>query len=175
MKTELESALASEFPFMKRSQTLREQKEQGCIFDLYGAFGCDCGDGWFEVLKNLSIEITAAYEENNTPVDLVVDQVKEKFGTLRFYFHRKGQDPGIQAFDCLGGPSIRFASGRSEFDRRISEIVWKWEKLSGEVCERCGKTGRLRKNLPWVQTLCASCYCDTKKQYALRGKILEEE
>ena len=41
------------------------------------AFGFQCGDGWFEIIKELS--------EKLEPLGATAECVKEKFGTLRFY------------------------------------------------------------------------------------------
>ncbi|MGN0461747.1 MAG: hypothetical protein ACI4HZ_04820 [Ruminococcus sp.] len=64
MKDELELELAKSFPFIRRNENIDEQKaKKGRIFDLYGAFGCDVGNGWYSVLYGLCDEITKAYEE----------------------------------------------------------------------------------------------------------------
>jgi len=41
---------------------------------------------WYEVIRGLCLDITEVYGKTGLPVD-IVDQVKEKFGTLRFYYH----------------------------------------------------------------------------------------
>jgi hypothetical protein len=166
MKQELELKIAEEFPFMRRGKNTDEQlKEDGRISDLYGAFGCEVGDGWFEVIRGICRDITEAYEKAGLPVDIVVDQVKEKFGTLRFYYHPKGYDRVIHAFDSLSdGQSIRMMPGVSDLHKEIAEIVHKWEKESGNVCEKCGAAGELRKDLRWVLTLCDSCYARLSKK-----------
>ena len=54
MKSELEAKLGEEFPFMRMGKTVHEQiEEYGKIKDLYGAFGCSCGDGWYELLRSM--------------------------------------------------------------------------------------------------------------------------
>jgi len=58
---------------------------------------------------------------------VVADQVKEKFGTLRFYYH--------------GG------------DDRIEGMVRMAESMSSVTCEECGAPGVLRGG-GWLQTLC---------------------
>lgn len=58
---------------------------------------------------------------------VVVDQVKEKFGTLRFYY--------------TGG------------DDEISGMVRMAESMSAVTCEECGNPGRQRGG-GWVTTLC---------------------
>ncbi len=157
MQQELEEKLAKDFPFMEKKPTLEEQEAEGKIYDLYGAFGCDCDNGWYELLHDLCAEITELYKRYDQPVDIVMDQVKEKYGTLRFYYHHEGKEKGISAID-FPGVSLRFSSKDSELHRQVAEIVDKWEKKSGEVCEKCGKAGVLRKDLSWILTLCDDCY-----------------
>lgn len=99
MRDELQNKLAEEFPFMRRQKSLQEQRSNGRIHDLYGAFGCSVGDGWYEVLYGLCSDITNAYKNAELPVDIVVDQIKEKFGSLRFYYHIEGREQAIHAID----------------------------------------------------------------------------
>ena len=138
MKDELEKKLAEAFHFMQIKEPPKEQEADGRICDLYGAFGCECDDGWYETLFGLCGEITEAYKKHGQPVDIVVDQIKEKYGTLRFYYH--------------------LSQNNGDLRREISDIVIKWEKKSAEVCERCGKAGVLREDLQWIQALCDECY-----------------
>jgi hypothetical protein len=63
-----------------------------------------------------------------------VDQVKEKFGTLRYY--------------CAGND-------------RIFAFIRMAEQLSAITCEFCGKPGELREDEGWMTTLCDDC---NKKQ-----------
>lgn len=60
-------------------------------------------------------------------VQVTVDQVKEKFGTLRFYY-----------------------SGGDEY---IAGLVTMAESMSGVMCEECGNPGK-RIGGGWVTTLC---------------------
>ena len=158
MQDELELKLAEEFPFMRKKKTLQEQEAEGRISDLYSAFGCEMGDGWYELLRDMCKEIMESYQKAEKPVNLVVDQIKEKFGTLRFYYHFEGQPQTLHAFDFLGGPSLRFQQEKNSLQKEIADAVRKAEKCSGTVCEKCGKSGRLRKDLRWVLTLCDDCY-----------------
>jgi len=61
---------------------------------------------------------------------VTLDQVKEKFGTLRFYY--------------TGG------------DEYISGMVTMAEAMSGCTCEGCGNPGE-RHGGGWVRTLCTTC------------------
>lgn len=157
MKDELENKLAEAFPFMRCNETLGEQFSKGYIKDLYSAFGCECDDGWYDLLYDLCGEITEVYKKYSQPVDIVVDQIKEKYGTLRFYYHYKGSEDVPTALDYLGGV-IRFTPIGNELRHEIAQIVMKYEKKSATVCEKCGKAGTLRDDLQWIQTLCDDCY-----------------
>ncbi len=87
----------------------------------------DCvGPGWGSLVE----ELYKLCDEN----DIMITQVKEKFGGLRFY---------------IGGAS-------SEIHDKIDEV----ENRSVEICEQCGepgKNGPLVEGGYWVATLCDKC------------------
>ena len=92
-------------------------------------WGFECGDGWFDLIDTLCATIQGYIDNNpskNIP-QVTVDQVKEKFGTLRFY--------------TTGG------------DNMTRGMIWMAENMSGRVCEVCGKPGKIRSG-GWVQTRC---------------------
>ncbi len=168
MRDELELKLAEKFPFMQQKPTLEEQKQNGHITNLYTAFGCEFGDGWFQLMCDMCQEITNAYENAGVEIDIIPAQAKEKFGTLRFYYDIKGQEQAIHAFDFLGQGSLRFTDKSTPLYKEISNIVRKYETKSATICEKCGKAGKLRKDLSWVLTLCDECYEKRKERKSLR-------
>jgi hypothetical protein len=96
---------------------------------LYGSFaslflnslpyGIECEDGWFELIFNLCEQLK---DEN-----IEVTQIKEKFGTLRFY--------------------CNFENDKIKDLVRIAEIK------ASVTCEFCGKAGQLYSK-GWCKTLC---------------------
>lgn len=64
-----------------------------------------------------------------------INQVKEKFGTLRFYY---------SLFDEADESAIRQAQ----------EFVAVVEGVSGIICEECGRRGSLDSQTGWWRTLC---------------------
>ena len=70
---------------------------------------------------------------------VTLDQVKEKFGTLRFYY--------------TGG------------DEYIHGMVAMAEAMSGCTCEECGNPGE-RNGGGWVRTLCTACEEQREKKRA---------
>jgi hypothetical protein len=124
MKKELDEQLCQKYPliFANRHRPMNETAM---------CWGFDCGDGWFNILDQLCLNIQYYIEWKNkkeTVVEQVVaDQVKEKFGTLRFYYS--------------GG------------DEHIAGMVAMAESMSGVTCEDCGKPGRSR-GVGWITTVC---------------------
>ena len=61
---------------MKMPKTFDEYKD-----------GCECGEGWFNLIKPLYEEVVKGGGE--------ILQIKEKFGVLRFYFHWETMPEGF--------------------------------------------------------------------------------
>ena len=172
-KRDFELKLEQEFPFMQQKEVADEQREKGG-YSAYDAYGCCVGEGWYIILRGLCLDITKAYEEANVPVDLVVAQVKEKFGTLRFYCYPSGHDPGVFAFDFIGSGSLRLSPGETDLHSEINKIVKKWEEISGSTCEKCGDAAEIRTDLGWIKTYCDSCYKDKKAKHEAQEQRRKE-
>lgn len=95
----------------------------------YGGFAI--GKGWYPLIEKLSEviqnHIDHAHKQGKECPQVIVEQVKEKFGTLRFYYQ-----------------------GGDEF---ISGAVWLAESMTGQLCEECGGLGT-RRDGGWIRTLC---------------------
>ncbi len=108
-------------------------------------WGFQHGDGWYNIINNLCRCIQHHIDSTNERRELLLDenpyniqipdfvqqvvaeQVKEKFGTLRFYYH--------------GGDDI------------IDGMVSMAESMSAVTCEECGKPG-YQSIGGWIVTLC---------------------
>ena len=124
MREDLDKRLCAEFPLLYRDR--HGDKMATCM-----CWGFP-GDGWFHLLHELSSKLEpliAAQPENERAV---AAQVKEKFGTLRFYL-----DYGTEEMEAL----IREAQAKSAV-----------------TCERCGVRGENRSNGGWLKTLCDWCH-----------------
>lgn len=97
-----------------------------------GHYGVDLegSDGW----KKLVLEADSMLSFIDP--DYKIQQVKQKFGGLRFYFGT--EKSGVEY-------SIMYA---------ITEYI---ESRSRFVCEHCGEFGRLKEDRKWIMTLCNSC------------------
>lgn len=126
MKKEYADKLYNDFPLLyaDRNKSLKES--------LMG-FGFECGDGWFDLIYDLSTKLERCIEiyiQENPKDHPRAVQVKEKFGGLRFYM----------------------TSETSEMSNLINEA----ENKSYETCEICGKEGKPNEK-GWVTTLCDDC------------------
>jgi len=124
MKKELDKLLCEKYPKMMVNRNKDMQETCMC-------WGFECGDGWFNILDQLMGNIQHHIDWKNRTEEVVaqvtLDQVKEKFGTLRFYY--------------TGG------------DDYISGLVSMAESMSGITCETCGKPGTSTGG-SWVKTAC---------------------
>lgn len=94
----------------------------------------DCEAGWFPIIAALHGELL------DLDPNYVVRQVKQKYGTLRYYAGSSIDDPVIQ--------------------ERFSALLDIAERLSTTVCEVCGRPARLSVSDgddPLYKTICAIC------------------
>ncbi len=120
-----------------------KQNRVECEHNIYRKWGCECSSGWYQLIHDLCQEITDRYAVDEAPVDIVIQQIKEKFASLRVYYSYEDVDCPIQALDCLGdGISIRFQPENTSSDEKtkklrsdIAQIVRSYEEKSKTVCE----------------------------------------
>ena len=86
------------------------------------AFGFEVGDGWFDIINELSAKLE--------PLGAVATQVKEKYGTLRFYVHTADEE----AFDYIDDAEL----------------------ASESTCEMCGRPGEWSDS-GWCSVRCGDC------------------
>jgi hypothetical protein len=113
----------------------------------YGGFAVD--KGWWPILQALCANIqhhidwwNKNHEKHPVVEQVVVEQIKEKFGGLRFYY--------------TGG------------DDQISGMVRMAESWADRHCEECGKPGRQREG-GWIRTLCDEH--EAKRQAQIKARF----
>lgn len=94
--------------------------------------GFETGNGWYDLLDKVSKKISDHLKEN--PIEgFHVQQVKEKFGGLRYY--------------------------TSSYDDAIQELINDAEKEADETCERCGSKENVKtRGKGWIVTWCDKCF-----------------
>jgi len=129
MTRELEAKLIKKYP--KILVDIYGDPRQTCM-----AFGAECGDGWYDLLDDCMNKIQYLcdlWSTNGKEVQVVANQVKEKFGTLRFYIS---------------------LHGANEIENNIiDDIISEAERKSEHTCEVTGEHGEPCKKGGWRRTL----------------------
>jgi hypothetical protein len=127
VKEELDKALVGAFPLLYRDR-------HGSPYETCMCWGFP-GDGWFDLLWDLSCKleplIRAWIDEHGPDGHPAAAQVKEKFGTLRFYM------------TCATD--------------EMYDLIAAAERESATTCEDCGEPGK-RRSGGWILTLCDACH-----------------
>jgi hypothetical protein len=130
MKQELDELLCQRYPkiFVNRHGDPKETLM---------CWGFECGSGWYNIISQLCANIQhhvdwaqeqkEKYGRGEGCSQVVAVQIKEKFGTLRFYTN--------------GG------------DDQIYGMIRMAESMSAVTCEECGAPGT-RRGRAWIYTAC---------------------
>ena len=138
MKKELQNKLYKNYPRIFRQKDLASTETAMC-------WGIACGDGWYHIIDELSATIQDRVEwlngegqhsyrelpEDHKHVSVEATQVKEKWGSLRFYLN--GSDEYIDGAISLA------------------------ESLSSKTCSQCGIPRRTSQSRGWIHSLCENC------------------
>lgn len=124
---ECEELLRKEFPYLYRKVVC----------------GIELPPGWYELVRELSHKLVGLVHDWNDELNLdeedpnnecdkeiFIDQIKEKFGSLRVYL--------------------------SYGTKEMYDLIHVYEQKSGIVCESCGRPGTKQHSSPWswIKTLC---------------------
>lgn len=101
-------------------------------------FGVECGEGWYGIIAAL-IKYIEEYNETHSDEPIIVHQIKEKFGELRFY--------------------TNFVT--PELDDLIEEA----EGIAWNTCETCGSTKNIGHTMGWVSVVCPDCIAKRIENY----------
>jgi hypothetical protein len=171
MSPELDAKLCEKYPkiFINRNQSPQET----CMH-----WGFECGDGWYNLIDDLCTALTYTFTTSIEvdevdakrlgiepsiwsdkvqyffkvePPQIIANQVKQKFGTLRFYYYL--------VFDSINEELTK--SGKYpeliEINKRyrdyVDGIVHFADIMSGVTCEVTGKRGRMHVRGGWFKVL----------------------
>lgn len=132
---------------LKEHQMLFQAKEE----NNYPFAGFECGDGWFPLIDELLLEIADHIDrklewsnQHEHLRDFRIEQVKEKFGSLRVY--TTASTPEIKAY-------LDMAS-----------------RMSSRICEFCGSPGIIRKEA-WLSCKCEECFLHSETNADRLAKV----
>lgn len=143
MSPELQERLYKDYPkiFIQKDQPMSLTSM---------CWGIDTGDGWYNIINQLCRQIqwhidkNLKKDEDPETIQVQATQVKEKYGTLRFYY--------------LGG------------NEYINGLVSMAESISGVTCEICGSPGASTGG-GWIRTICPTCEKKEKAEWERKNAI----
>lgn len=141
MREELDKKLCEKYPKIFRDRDGDMRTTAMC-------WGFSCGDGWYLLIDKLCSSLQWDTDKNRYP-QVVATQVKEKFGTLRFYY-------------SLEHGEFEGENNQLELIRRCSEMdgaIQFAESMSSVICMGCGAmygTG-VKSYRGWYLSLCEEC------------------
>jgi hypothetical protein len=176
MKAELQQKIFDKYPKIFGDRT--KPKTESCMF-----WGLEVGDGWYDLIDTLCEALTNTYstsveidEEDGKrlgikpynfkdektsyyfsvePPQVKASQVKEKFGTLRFYHYLEYNKDVVSLLETGKYPQLKEACDR--FSNYVDGIIHFAETASGRTCEVTGQPGELHASggtrNGWVKTV----------------------
>ena len=173
MSPELDKQLCNKYPEIFRDRN--KSPQETCMH-----WGFEVGDGWYELIdvlcealtytfttsvevdeedgKRLGIEPSNWKGEDKSryffkvePPQVVASQVKEKFGTLRFYYHLEYSEDNKSLVATKKYPDLETINKR--YSDYIDGIVHFAEIASSRTCEVTGAEGSIHVRGGWYKTL----------------------
>ena len=173
MDERLEKKLVENYPIIFKDY--RGDMKKTCM-----AWGMACGDGWFKLIDEMCQDIISLIGDKD--IQVIAHQVKEKFGSLRFYYGIEYDVSRNETINDkirnwmfnkkLGRAYWKITNFRKKFYKntmeKIEDIISEAENQSYETCETCGKPGKHLSENYWVYTSCEVCnekFKEGKKQW----------
>lgn len=134
MKTELQQKLLQNYPkiFIQHNKSCKETLM---------CWGFECCDGWYDLINMLCSQLQFDIDRNGYP-QIEAVQVKEKFGTLRFYTTYADNDPVEDEERKCG---------------RQEGLITFAEMLSSKICCFCGTNQNIGSTKGWITYCCEKC------------------
>jgi hypothetical protein len=125
MTKELELKLVEKYP--KILKNYGGDKKVTCMH-----WGMECGDGWYNLLDETMYKLQHICDTMH--VQVIAEQIKEKFGSLRFYY--------------------RVETNFNTVESIITSVVHSAERESLHICENTGKIGyKCQSQNGWMKVL----------------------
>ena len=149
----------SRFPilFQERKKSMRET----CM-----CWGLEVPHGWYHIIEQLCTVLEFYNMEfvKNHKIAIVADQVKEKFGTLRFYYTIRDVDKtGIVVssdFELSPEKENQLRIAKDYLEMLADNIIREAEAMTENTCARCGiplEQDNKVETKGWITYLCKEC------------------
>jgi hypothetical protein len=169
---ELENKLIEKYSKIFRDASKSPQETCMC-------WGLEVGDGWYNLIDTLCEALTYSFttsvqidEEDGKrlgiegykfkdepvkyyfsvePPQVIADQVKEKFGTLRFYYHLEYDEKNTDLVKTGKYPDLDQINKR--YQDYFDGVIHFADIASARICSASGDVGKLHVRGGWVKVL----------------------
>lgn len=157
MNSKLDEKLCKTYP--KIFADRYKDKTETCM-----CWGFECGDGWYDLINETCKKLQVIAD--TTGVQAIADQVKEKFGTLRFYIHSTYENAKNVTKDQI-----------DTLCDIIFDIEYEADRRSRYICERCGKKEyhSCLRSVGWVYNMCDNCWTKFKEEKGIKEDETNDE
>lgn len=115
----------------------KRQKEIEAKYPWFTACSFEVPFGWIDLVEQCCEELEPILRKNNMYDAYMIFQVKEKFGSLRWYANYE--------------------------DVEINNILNRYEVISTKICVECGAQAT-RTSKEWIGHYCDKCYKERKDE-----------
>ena len=161
----------SRFPIL--FQNRKKSMQETCM-----CWGIECPIGWYNILEQLCtyLEFHNQQFSKEYGIAVVADQVKEKFGTLRFYFsiafvdRDTGMAVGPDDENSVNETAALYVA-RDYLDMLADDAIGEAESMTENTCADCGiplTEDNKVETEGWITFLCDECNAKREEEYANR-------
>lgn len=151
----------SRFPILFQNKKLSMKETCMC-------WGIECPKGWWHILDQLCtvLEFHNLEFKDKYGIAIVADQVKEKFGTLRFYYTVRDVDKdGAVVEACAEDTRVADEENRRRIvieylEMLADKYIEEAENLTFNTCARCGiplDEENKVETKGWIAYICKDC------------------
>lgn len=120
-------------------------------------WGFEIGEGWYPLLYELCLKLEAICKPYK--IDFRFDQIKEKFGSGRFYFtiHEKADSTPKEVFEI------------------INDLVSEYENLAYKICSRTGEYYEDKISSGWIYDSSPKVLIEQFKDYPEKVESIKQQ
>lgn len=160
-------------------QESKKSMQETCM-----CWGIECPIGWFHILEQLCTVLEFYNMEfvKNYRIAIVADQVKEKFGTLRFYYTIRDVDKaGIAVssdFELSPEKENQLRIAKDYLEMLADNIIREADGMTEKTCADCGvplDDENFVETKGWISYICKECDEKRHKEWEEDLKKMREE
>lgn len=171
--------------FMKRFPILFQHRNKS-MQETCMCWGIECPKGWYHILEQLCtiLEFHNMEFVDKYGIAIVADQVKEKFGTLRFYYTVREVDKNgvcieLKPEDQLPSDwAAKLDIAKDYLEMLADQYIDEAEDMTAKTCAQCGiplDKDNMVETQGWISYICKECDENQRKKMEEDFQKMKEE